>query len=76
MQRYLFFFFFFFFFFLIQELIDMVWKQHMEESGSKIVEIFHGMSISQTYCGKCEDAEVMIVVVHGHMNDNIITTLE
>ena len=49
----------------IQELIDMVWKQHMVESGSKIVEVFRGMSLSQTYCGKCEDTEVMNVTVYG-----------
>ena len=31
----------------------------MMESRSKIVEVFRGMSISQTYCEKCEDAEVI-----------------
>ena len=30
----------------------------MMQSGSKIVEVFRGMNISQTYCEKCEDAEV------------------
>lgn len=38
----------------------MVWKQHVMEHGSKIIEVFRGMSVSRTYCEKCEDAEVII----------------
>ena len=41
----------------------MVWKQHVMEHGSKIIEVFRGMSVSRTYCEKCEDAEVIIYAI-------------
>ena len=47
----------------MQELACMVWKQHMMEHGSKIVEVSRGMSVSRTYCEKCEDAEVIIYAI-------------